>query len=133
MAIRLIFFKEIVFLISLKNQPNSSPTAYIQSGEEKPRTKFLLPKSKPNLHLAEVHFAIRVRVTPALSPKRAAMQPASSVPERGPPLRTGRYLACGGEREIFVQIFLKKLAAETGPTVEYNTKVRRRAKNLLYS
>ena len=57
MEIRLIFSKEIVGLISLKNGVNSRHTKRLRFGEEKSRRRFFLPKSKPSLHFAEVQFA----------------------------------------------------------------------------
>ena len=54
MKIRLIFFKEIVGLISLKNDLTSCALRRLPSREEKSRRRFFLPKSKPNLHFAKV-------------------------------------------------------------------------------
>ena len=44
MEIRLIFFKEIVGLISLKSEDNFLLKQYLRSWEEKSRRRFFLPK-----------------------------------------------------------------------------------------
>ena len=44
MEIRLIFFKEIVGLISLKNEVNLAFTKHLRFSEEKSRRRFFLPK-----------------------------------------------------------------------------------------